>query len=364
VPTEADRLGKISGVGMADRTTTSSERISQILMVMKEVALLVDELGYGAYIVGGAVRDMLSAYGPEGLLKDLDIAIVGDARVVGRMLAAKLGARVTVHDRFLTANLIFSHLPFDLDLTTARTEQYDRPGNLPTVSPATIEEDLARRDFTVNAMALPLWVVIDLLLSSQFNIASLSSEILDPFQGKRDLESRSIHVLHPRSFTDDPTRLFRALRYAVRLSGGLSGETSRLFAEAVSQPVLQSVSVNRILTEVRKGLTESDAPLLITRMFETGLLSSALDLRPSSSIANLEATVGSIVGATTWDFNQRWVVLMGFFFWAGMASNNKVESAVQIQRPIVKQLFQIVERSQGDETFPHEAVFSGIAWSK
>jgi tRNA nucleotidyltransferase (CCA-adding enzyme) len=182
------------------------------------------------YLVGGAVRDLL--LGRERI--DLDVAVEGDAAGLGR----RLGGEVRTHERFATATVTVDGL--EVDLATARSETYPRPGVLPEVRPATIGEDLARRDFTVNAMALPL---VD------------EPELIDPHGGASDLARGLLRVLHERSFVDDPTRALRAGRYAARYGFDLAPETERLLRAAD----LGTVSRDRTEAELRKLAAEPRA---------------------------------------------------------------------------------------------------------
>src|SRR5213592_1786444 len=144
-----------------------------------------------AYLVGGAVRDLL--LGADSV--DLDVAIEGDAPVLAWELAERLGGLATTHERFGTATVRAGDLVFDL--ATTRRERYERPGALPEVEPAPLTDDLARRDFTINAMAVGL--------------TGADVDVLhDPQHGREDLHAGRVRVLHPRSFLDDPTRLLRA----------------------------------------------------------------------------------------------------------------------------------------------------------
>src|SRR3954451_22837564 len=156
------------------------------------------------YLVGGAVRDLL--LGRERA--DVDLMVEGDATA----LAAELGGANSEHDRFGTVKVdVEGH---EVDIAGARTETYEKPGALPTVTPAaSVEEHLARRDFTVNAMAIPL---------------QGEPRLLDPHGGKSDLEQGLLRVLHDRSFVDDPTRAIRAARYASRFGFRLEPRTERL----------------------------------------------------------------------------------------------------------------------------------------
>jgi tRNA nucleotidyltransferase (CCA-adding enzyme) len=217
-----------------------------------------------AWLVGGAVRDVM--LGARGV--DLDVAIEGDARAVARDLAARLGGEAIEHERFGTATLRAGDLV--VDLATTRRESYPRPGALPDVEPASLDEDLARRDFTVNAMAASL---------DQQRLG----ELRDPHGGRADLEAGVIRVLHPRSFVDDPTRLLRAVRYESRLGFRMDPETERLAREAIAAGAPATVSGGRVRDELLDLLRESPARG-VGRMTDLGLdraLSPALgDARP------------------------------------------------------------------------------------
>ena len=161
------------------------------------------------YVVGGAVRDWLLGLGRA----DADVVVVGDAVALARALGAE---PIAEHARFATAKVeLDGH---EIDFATARTETYVRPGALPEVAPATsIEADLRRRDFTINAMAVPL---------------EGEPRLIDPHGGEADLGAGLLRILHPGSFADDPTRAIRAARYAARLGFELEPETERLLRVA------------------------------------------------------------------------------------------------------------------------------------
>ena len=187
--------------------------------------------GANAFLVGGAVRDLLLGRATA----DLDVVVDADAAELAEALAAGTGARPRVHSRFGTASL---ELPGDVrvDIARPRRESYRHPGALPEVSfPATLEEDLARRDFAIHAMALPL---------------SGRRRLVDPFGGARDLEERTVRVLHDRSFLDDPTRAFRAARYAARLGFAVDRATARLIRRAAAAGAFDAVSGDRLRREL------------------------------------------------------------------------------------------------------------------
>jgi tRNA nucleotidyltransferase (CCA-adding enzyme) len=223
--------------------------------------------GAAAYAVGGPVRDLLRGE-PS---RDADIAVEGDAVPVARRLADALGdGRVTVHSAFGTA--VVRAAGFRVDLAATRSERYPHPAALPVVSPADIDADLARRDFTVNALAAGL-------------SGPRAGELLDPHDGRADLTSGTIRILHPDSFRDDPTRIFRAARYAARLGFALDEDTERRAREAAAGGPVGELSGARIRAEVVALLGESAATVATALPLadNLGLLAAAgLGLAPAT----------------------------------------------------------------------------------
>ena len=214
------------------------------------------------YLVGGAVRDLLLGRVP----RELDVVVEGD---VGA-LAEALGGEVTAHDRFGTATVaVEGHGTYDL--ARARRETYAAPGALPDVEPATLREDLARRDVTVNAIAL-----------------SAAGELVAVDGALEDLEAGVLRVLHDRSFVDDPTRLWRVARYAARLRFAVEPHTAALARAAVAGGALATVSGPRVGNEVRLALRERDAHGALAAAHALGLLPAGLD-HPGPRAAVAEA---------------------------------------------------------------------------
>jgi tRNA nucleotidyltransferase (CCA-adding enzyme) len=205
-----------------------------------------------SYLVGGAVRDLLR--GADAV--DLDVAVDGDARSVARALAERLGGVAREHERFGTATMRADDL--SVDLATTRRETYPEPGVLPLVEEAGLDEDLARRDFTINAMALGL---------SGDDLGHL----YDPRDGLADLDEGLVRVLHERSFRDDPTRLLRALRYEARLGFRMDADTELLARDAATEGGLRTVSGARVRDELMDLLAEPELPSGIARMRELGI---------------------------------------------------------------------------------------------
>ncbi len=217
---------------MRDPNLLPSEK--QILL--SRIAGQAASLKMPCYIVGGFVRDLLLAKP----INDLDVIVEGDAMKLGAELVKKYGGELTTHQKFRTAVWrlppTFDIQPSTLDLITARNETYLNPGALPTVKPSTIEDDLHRRDFTINAMAIR----ID---------GDYFGALLDPLNGQADLELGLVRVLHPHSFIDDPTRIFRAIRYEQRYGFKLEPSTLNLI-NSESLGVLGSLSGERIRHEL------------------------------------------------------------------------------------------------------------------
>jgi tRNA nucleotidyltransferase (CCA-adding enzyme) len=187
----------------------------------------------------------------------VDVAVEGDAIALARALADALGGRVRAHKKFGTAVVVYGD-DERVDVVTARTEFYDAPAALPTVEHASIREDLFRRDFTINAMA-----------------ASLKGEdfgrLVDPFGGRRDLEERTIRVLHNLSFIDDPTRIFRAIRYENRYGFHMDEHTQRLARATVEMGLVGDLSSARLRDELVALLEEGELDHSILRLRELGV---------------------------------------------------------------------------------------------
>ncbi|HEY55758.1 MAG TPA: CCA tRNA nucleotidyltransferase [Dehalococcoidia bacterium] len=207
--------------------------------------------GEKLYLVGGVVRDLL--LGQANL--DLDLVVEGNAIELARRLKKADQAKITTHSRFNTAKLQWDD--WSVDLTTARTESYEKPGALPTVQPSSIEDDLARRDFTINAMAIGL-------------NPGYYGQPLDPHGGRDDLKAKVIRVLHEKSFTDDATRIWRGLRYEQRLDFHLERKTLTLLQRDIA--MLDTISGDRIRYEVECILKEKYPEKVFRRAAELGVL--------------------------------------------------------------------------------------------
>lgn len=239
-----------------------------VLALVRRISQTAHEMEIVPYFVGGLVRDLLL----DQPIVDIDMVVEGDAIALANRLADELGGRVTTHERFGTAKWILApstwqqvadhvspenELPPSVDFVTARTEFYTHPTALPQVERSSIKQDLHRRDFTINTLAIRLdpdrW-----------------GQLLDFYGGKADLEDGVIRVLHSLSFIDDPTRILRAARLESRLEFHLDPRSEELIDEAL--PLLKRVSGDRIRHELELIFQEEEPERAMYRLDELGVL--------------------------------------------------------------------------------------------
>ena len=259
-----------------------------VLNIVREEA---SQRGLPLYIVGGSVRDMLLGR----RLKDFDLTVEGDAITLARALAAKHGGSVTAHTKFGTAKWFLpANLKMDhgtLDLISARSETYKHPAALPIVKMGSIADDLRRRDFTINALAIRL-------------DGLHFGELRDELNGREDLEKGLIRVLHTRSFIDDPTRMYRAVRYEGRYGFKFADDTLALIPEG--RTFIDNLSSQRLRHELDLILDEPNAVAILKRLAELDLLTPI-----HTTLANFEqshlATLNSDDAALQ-NRNSRWLL--------------------------------------------------------
>lgn len=226
-----------------------------VLALLEQFGKIADGLSFRAYVVGGFVRDILLRQ--ENW--DIDIVIEGDAIEFAEAFAAgQPGVRVRTHRKFKTAVMIFPE-GFKADITTARREYYEYPGALPTVEKGSLRMDLFRRDFTINTLAISL------------NGKDFGT-IIDYFHGLRDLKEGYIRILHNLSFVEDPTRVFRAIRFEQRFGFKIGKLTVSLIQNAIKHQVFEKLSGKRLLNEIRLIMREEDPGAAVMRMAEFELL--------------------------------------------------------------------------------------------
>lgn len=232
------------------------ERIDRrIYAIIRKIGREADRQGVAAYLVGGIVRDLI--LGRDNW--DVDIVMESDAVRFAQGLAEKFGIHAKMYKEFGTATLAWP-MGLRIDCATARQECYPHPGALPVVSRGTLKDDLFRRDFTINAMAMAI-------NQDRFG------QLVDEFDGLSDLRGKKIRILHEGSFTDDPTRILRAVRFEQRLRFHIEGQTLRLLKQALRQKVFDKVKPPRYFTEFRKMLSEEEPLAPLKRLKSLGAMS-------------------------------------------------------------------------------------------
>ena len=237
------------------------ERLALIDMA---AGIAADE-GTPLYLVGGAVRDLLLGRPTE----DLDLVVEGDAETLAAVIAKRMSGDVVARSQFATVKL--KVWGSTLDMSTARNEWYARPGALPQIAHGTMREDLARRDFSINAMAYPLHL-------------GRGAELLDPHGGLDDLRRGLVRTLHDGSFTDDATRIMRAVRYEQRLGFALEERTESLLRRDL--PMLDTISGDRLRREVQLWTEEEPRLDILARADSLGVLAA---IHPSLAGAGVMA---------------------------------------------------------------------------
>ncbi|MDT8422957.1 MAG: CBS domain-containing protein [Desulfuromonadales bacterium] len=226
----------------------------RVVVLLKELGDLADELDCQLFAVGGFVRDLL--LGEENI--DLDLVVEGDAIVLAQAFTRRRTCRIRVHRKFGTAVIIFPD-GYKIDVASARTEYYLEPGALPNVENSSLKLDLYRRDFSINTLALAL-------NKEHF------CELVDYFGGQRDLREKAVRVLHNLSFVEDPTRMFRAVRFEQRLGFRIGKHTLNLLVSAVRMGFLNKVGGSRLANELIHILNESEPFRALERLNDLGLL--------------------------------------------------------------------------------------------
>ncbi len=284
---------------MPSRRITTESLAESLRETYPELGAIGAAAGDPVYLVGGAVRDLLLGQGRA----DIDLAVVGDPADLASALGA---ATLSEHERFATAKVeLDGHR---IDIAGTRTETYPAPGALPVVAPAeSIEADLGRRDFSINAMAIPL---------------ASPADLIDPFGGREDLEQGLLRVLHPDSFRDDPTRALRAARYAARFGFELDPGTEELLRHAD----LGTVSEDRERAELLRLAAEPSAPRGFELLAEWGLI----ELREGG--VELAGTVIELLGSSPWqgEASQAETVLAAV---VGPAGSETELAAAEPERP-------------------------------
>jgi tRNA nucleotidyltransferase (CCA-adding enzyme) len=251
-----------------------------IIELLRKIGRVANEIGCGAYVIGGFVRDLLLYRNNE----DLDIVIEGDGISFAKKFAPLVGARVHIYGKFGTAVIIFPD-DFKIDVASARMEYYKFPAALPTVEMSSIKLDLFRRDFTINTLAI------------QLNPERFGT-LIDFFAAQKDIKDKSIKVLHNLSFVEDPTRVFRAIRFEQRFGFAIGKLTSGLIENAVKMDFFKRLSGRRVFSELKQILEEENPAPAIIRMNDYGLLKI---IHPSLALnKDLVSSLDSVKQVLSW----------------------------------------------------------------
>ncbi len=228
--------------------------LPEVRAALKVVGDVADEAGFPVYLVGGIVRDLFLRV----TNLDIDIVVEGDGITFAGMLVQKLGGRMKTHQKFGTAVVV---LPkgLKLDIATARLEYYEAPAAMPTVELSSIKKDLYRRDFTINTLAVRL-------NRKRFG------DLIDFFGGLRDIKEKTVRILHNLSFVEDPTRVFRAIRFEQRFDFQISKHTLNLIKTSVNMKLFNKLSGERIYAELMLMFSEAEPLKALKRMAGLDLL--------------------------------------------------------------------------------------------
>ena len=253
-PEDHELLYSFSDGEIENFSALMHERLpADIFSVLELAGQIAEELDSIVYCVGGYVRDLFLQV-PNF---DVDLVVEGDGRELATRLAERLGGKIRIHERFGTAAVLLKE-GTKIDVATARTEYYEFPAALPMVEKSSIREDMYRRDFTINTMAL-------CLNPNKFG------DLIDYFGGRKDIQNRYIRILYNLSFVEDPTRILRAIRFEQRYKFTIETDTFRFARDAIERSMLGKLSYKRIMHEFILILSEKDPLSALERMKETGV---------------------------------------------------------------------------------------------
>ena len=273
---EHNKAFKEKGTESAIKKNTRKRDVENILFqrldnlvrqLLQDIGKTGSELGFNMFVVGGFVRDFLLSRP----IDDIDIVVEGDGIEFAKLYAKKQGCRINTYKKFGTAVIIFPD-NFKIDVASARLEYYKTPAALPIVEKSSIKLDLARRDFTINTLAISL------------NPESFGT-MIDYFGANRDLKDKTIRIIHNLSFVEDPTRIFRAIKFSNRFGFKIGKVTSNLIKNAIKIDCFKNLSGLRVLSELKQIFEEENPIPAIKMMEEYGLekiIHKRLDFIPNT----------------------------------------------------------------------------------
>ena len=300
----------------------------ELLILLERISQTAEKFGVSVYMVGGFVRDLLLNVSN----KDIDIVVEGNGIEFASVLVDELGGKVKSHQKFGTSVVI---LPDEnrIDVATARLEHYDHPAALPTIKQSSVKDDLFRRDFTINSIAVKL-------------NGDGAFSLMDLFNGERDLNNGEINVLHNLSFIEDPCRLFRSVRFEQRFGFKISKQTEVLMKVAIKKKLVDFLSGTRLLNEIILILKEKHPLRCILRMQELALLqlvSPQMVLSPTDIVAleKIEALVAWTETISLPDEPEIWYVyFLAIFYSLQEDSFSQTIDRLQVPARLKKSLKQ------------------------
>lgn len=296
----------------------------ETINLLNEVLSVARAKNLQAYVIGGLIRDILVG---GSFTPDVDITLSGSAIDVAREIERRTKSQVTIKEfeAFNTAKLIDRH-GIEVDLATCRSESYRIPGSLPVIQNGTFTEDIDRRDFTINTLSVEL---------SQFLKGWNRKDIIDHAGGLKDLDERSIKVLHEKSFEDDPTRILRGIRYVVRLGASFETKTEELIKEAARNASLRTISCKRFLNELARIIVEQNPKRTLELAANYKLFSSASLIREEdeSKLSNL----------ATAEPEQRWELLQWGLLYFSETRREELLKAYGWKKKKIKEVLEELE---------------------
>lgn len=244
------------------------------IKVVKLLQTLPSKFNIECHLIGGAIRDTVINGKME--TADYDFVISDKLIEILEFCSTQLKVKYHYESKYQTGKIKLTSSGYEIDFVQTRKEIYEKPGALPIVSIGNVEEDLLRRDFTINTLRVR---VEDIHKIIAFDNTASRQYILDSLEGMKDLNKGYIRVLHKKSFIDDPTRLYRALRYAAKIGGRLEEETESLFKDALSIGALKTISYTRKLNEIRRCLEDDKSELIVNLMQKYSLLIESFQLQ-------------------------------------------------------------------------------------
>jgi tRNA nucleotidyltransferase (CCA-adding enzyme) len=310
------------------------ERLSrEVLDKLSAIGNLADEMNYHAYLVGGFVRDLLLRIANY----DIDIVVEGDGIRFADALARLVNAKVRTHKEFGTAKVIYPD-GFSVDIATARLEYYKAPAALPIVEHSSLKLDLYRRDFTINTLAISL-------------NKNTKGELIDFFGAQRDIKEKAIRVLHSLSFVEDPTRVFRAVRFERRFGFQIGKFTLNLVKNTIRMGFLSRIKGSRMWSELALILAEENPGAVLKRLQELDLLKFiypqlAFDAEKEKLFREMDTVLKWYILLYKGKLNQTFYYLLGFVDHVGLKDVGELAGKLELSETMRNKLENDVDKTR------------------